>query len=100
MVDGPRVESQAPLVVKVMVERKKCLECRERAWASDMWRETHVFNYDNKLLVDVSLLYKCRAQFIGGTPIQIFFFAHFEPLRANIRWLSQNRDFATRYASV
>lgn len=100
MVDEPRHESQAPLVVRVTVERKKCLECGERAWASDNWRATGVFNYDNKLLVDVCLLYECRAHFIGGTPIQNFLFAHLEPLTTNIRWLSQNPDFATRYASM
>lgn len=48
--------------------------------------------------MDVSLLYNCRAQFIGGTPIQIFLFAHVEPLTTDIGWLWENPDLAARYA--
>eukprot|EP00903_Cladosiphon_okamuranus_P021995 g20222.t1 len=88
-----KLVTEAPQVVSVWVERKKCLVSGERAWASDNWRETCVFNFDNKLLVDVSLLYKCRAQFIGGTPIQIFLCAHLEPLAANSLWLLENPVF-------
>lgn len=57
-----------------------------------------VFNYDNKLLVELSLMYKCLEHFIVGTPIQNFFFAHFAPLRQDIGWLSKNPSFAARYA--
>lgn len=70
------------------------------AWASDNWRDTSVFNFNNNLLVDLALLYKCLAQFIGGTPIQTFFFAHFEPLTTNLGWLSANPDLAARYAAL
>lgn len=97
---GLRDESQAPLVTIVRVERRKCAACGTYAWASENWRETSVFNYDNNLLVGVSLLYKCRGQFLGGTPIQTFLFAHFEPLALDVLWLSENPDLAARYAAL
>lgn len=94
---GHRDASQAPLVVSVKVERRKCGACGACAWASDNWRKTSVFNYNNYFLVELSLLYKCLGQFISGTTIQSFFVAHLEPLATNFGWLSENPDLAKRF---
>ena len=83
-----------------MVERRKCHDCGTCAWASDNWRETSVFNYNNKYLLEVPILYNCLAQFIGGTPIQNYFFALFQPLRTNVVWLSEDGKLAARYAAL
>lgn len=83
--------------MEVKVERRKCDACGARAWASDNWRETSVFNHDDKYMVELSLLYKCLDQFIGGTTIQNFFFAHFASLKTNVGWMSENGDLAARY---
>ena len=96
-VNGPRDVSQAPLIVSVQVERRRCGACGACAWASDNWRKTSVFNYNNYFLVELSLLYKCLRQFIRGTTIQSFFSAHLEPLATNIAWLLENPDLAARY---
>lgn len=74
------------------------MDCGTCAWASDNWRETSVFNYNNKCLLDLSLLYNWLAQFIRGTPIQNYFFALFEPLQTDVAWLSENPTLAARYA--
>lgn len=59
-----------------------------------------MFNYNNYSLVELSLLYKCLKQFIGGTTIQSFFFAHMQPLTTNIGWLSENPELAKRYDAM
>ena len=43
------------------------------AWASDDWRSKRVFNFNNKLLVELRLLYMCRDASVAGTPIATFF---------------------------
>lgn len=99
-VDGRLYASQVPQIVKVKVECRKCRACGASAWASDNWRETSVFNYNNYTLVELSLLYKCLAQFIRGTTIQSFFFAHLEPLTTDIGWLTENPALAERYVEI
>lgn len=86
--------------MSVKVERQKCTSCGACAWASDNWRETSVFNYNNYHLVELSLLYKCLDQFITGTTIQSFFVAHLGPLKKNIGWLRENPDLADRYDAM
>ena len=49
-------------------------------------------------LIDLSLLYNCLAEFIGGTPIQNNFFVLFERLQANVPWLLENPTLDARYA--
>jgi len=100
MVNGHRDELQAPLIVSVKVERRKCGACGAYAWASDNWRETSVFNYNNYYLVELPFLYKGLEQFIGGTPIHNFFFAQFRPLTTNVGWLLENPELGARYAAL
>lgn len=82
----------------VKVERRKCSACGTCAWASDDWRNTMVFNYDNDCLVEISLMYECLTAFVSGTPIQNFFSANFAPLMDDLRWLSrkENEVYAAR----
>ncbi|CAN0078565.1 unnamed protein product, partial [Pylaiella littoralis] len=51
--EDAKVVTGAPNIVTVEVERRKCGSCGRPAWASDDWRKTGVFNYDNKYLVEL-----------------------------------------------
>ena len=88
---------QAPCVVTVAVELRKCNECQMYGWASDNWRETGVFNYNNYYLVEVSLLYKCLAKFLVGLPIQLFFSTLLKDLTTDHFWLHSNPDHSKRF---
>lgn len=81
---------QVPHIATVAVEIRKCMRCLSYAWASDNWRETMVFNFNNYCLIEVSVLYRCLDEFIAGTPIETFFTHLLQPLTTNTCWLSQN----------
>lgn len=76
----------------VRVERWKCEQCGTYAWASDDWRKTGVYNYNNHLLIEMSLLYSCRDAFMQGTPIQTFFATFLERLQEDCDWSDANPD--------
>ena len=81
----------------VAVEIRRCMRCLAYGWASDNWRETMVFNFNNYCLVEVSVLYRCLDQFIAGTPIQTFFATLLQPLSTDTCWLYKNPHLAKRY---
>lgn len=66
-------------------------------WASDNWRETMVFNYNNYYLVEISVLYDCLVLFLTDTPVQNFFAGLLQPLASNAVWMAQNRGLGIRF---
>lgn len=89
-----------PNVVTVTVERRVCEKCGIYAMASDNWRETGVYNYNNSYMVAVTILYNCLDAFISGTPIQDFFTTFVAPLGADYSWAYNNPEAHHRYGGV
>lgn len=88
---------QVPYITTVAVEIRKCMKCLSYGWACDNWRETMVFNFNNYCLVEVSVLYRCLDEFVGGRPIETFFAHLLQPLTTNACWLLKNRYLGMRY---
>lgn len=91
---------QAPRLMTVTVERRVCNTCGIYAMASDNWRETGVYNYNNNYIVAVPIMYNCLDAFISGTPIQDFFTTFVAPLAEDIVWADENPDLHQRYERV
>lgn len=92
----PHDDLQEPGIAIVRVGRWKCAECNVYAWDCDDGRRTAVFNYNNHVLLEVSLLYSCHNAFMDGVPIQTFFATFLETLRMDCDWSEANPDLANR----
>ncbi|CAM9496574.1 unnamed protein product, partial [Laminaria digitata] len=84
---------------RVSVEVRECLTCGAQAWASDNWRTTGMFNFNNKLLVDIRILVRARGLFTRGLPVESVFEQLFAALKSNFRWLEENPELARRISS-
>ena len=91
---------QMPSLVTVTVERRVCKKCGIYAMASDNWRETGVYNYNNNYMVAVSILYNCLDAFISGVPIQDFFATYMRSLALDYIWAYKNPAEHHRYEGV
>lgn len=87
-------------MARVHVERRECKGCGLYAWASDNWRTTGLFNYNNSYLVEVSILYDCLKAFSKGVHITSFFEMFLEPLDGSLEWGDANPELASRYGAV
>ena len=83
---------QEPGMASVRVDRWKCEPCGTYAWTSDDWQTPGVYNYNNHLLIEMSLLYSCRDAFMEGTPIQTFFATFLARLQDDCDWAEANPD--------
>lgn len=84
----------------VLVERRECKSCGLYAWASDNWRTTGLFNYNNSYLVEIPILYDCLEAFSKGVPISTFFELFLTPLKSKLKWKDANPELASRFAAV
>lgn len=81
----------------VTVEVHTCAKCGTCGWASDDWRTTGLFNYNNACLVEVALLYDCLKAFAKGVDIATFFRNALRRLEGKGIWTDANPDLAERY---
>ncbi|CAB1102259.1 unnamed protein product [Ectocarpus sp. CCAP 1310/34] len=79
---------------KVNVNTNGCATCGIHGLASDNWRETGLFNYNNSYLVELSILYRCLETFTRGTTKSAFFETFLEPLASDLVWSKANPDLA------
>lgn len=87
---------QGPGMSKVNVHTNECETCGIHGLASDNWRETGLFNYNNSYLVELSILYRCLEAFTRGTTISAFFETFLEPLASDLVWSNSNPDLSKR----
>lgn len=85
------------MMARVFVERRECKPCGLNAWASDNWRTTGFFNYNNSYLLEIPILYDCLEAFSKGVPIATFFEIFLAPLKSNFKWMDANPELACRY---
>ncbi|CAB1108758.1 unnamed protein product [Ectocarpus sp. CCAP 1310/34] len=91
--------TEGPGMSKVNVHTNECETCGIHGLASDNWRETGLFNYNNSYLVELSILYRCLEAFTRGTTISAFFETFLEPLASDLVWIKANPDLSTRLAN-
>ncbi|CAB1106086.1 unnamed protein product [Ectocarpus sp. CCAP 1310/34] len=80
----------------VSVHTNECKTCGNHGLASDNWRETGLFNYNNSYLVELAILYRCLEAFTRGTTISAFFETLLEPLASDLVWIKANPDLSKR----
>lgn len=83
----------------VEVERKGCKRCNVAGWAGDDIYEDGVFNYNNKVVLELPLLYAIRRVVSAGTPVSTWARTFLERLLGDVRWLDasdENRAMASR----
>lgn len=55
-----------------------------------------MFNFNNKLLVDIRILVSARGLFTRGLPVESVFEQLFAALKSDFRWLEENPELARR----
>ena len=80
----------------VVVEKRWCEKCSLREWAGDNWRDDWVFNFNNYLLLELSVLHDIREALRLGTPIATHLRQFFAPTLADTVWLRENPILARR----
>ncbi|CAB1098302.1 unnamed protein product [Ectocarpus sp. CCAP 1310/34] len=91
--------TEGPGMSKVNVHTNECETCGIHGLASENWRETGLFNYNNSYLVELSILYRCLEAFTRGTTISAFFETFLEPLASDLVWIKANPDLSNRLAN-